>query len=42
MLPGHDLALGLTSDSRQRDVIHVLKDFGALDMPFLKPKRIRN
>jgi hypothetical protein len=41
MLPGHDLNLGLTSDTWQRDVIDVLKDFGSLEMPFLKPKRIR-
>ena len=41
MLPGHELNLGYTSDTRQLDIMHVLKDFGSLEMPFLKPKRIR-
>jgi len=41
MLPGHELNLGLTSDTRKCDVMDVLKDFGSLNMPFLKPKRIR-
>ena len=41
LLPEHDLPLGNTSDSHQSDVLSVLNDFGSLDMPFLKPKRIR-